>query len=98
MSRTQSKTQTEDRKARTVSKTASLHEKAVQAVARGETHGYSPKPRKRRSAPAQHPVQVHRVAFDALPEWARPEVRKIIGSGRGYTHWEVRDAATVIVR
>lgn len=101
MSKTQNKDQTstaEDKLARVVQKTASLHERAVQAVAEGKVQSAPRRPRKATSSPVQHPVVVRRVAFDALPKWAQPEVRQILDSGHGYTHWEVRDDETVVVR
>lgn len=77
-----------------VQKTASLHEKAVQAIATGEV---APRPKRRRKA-AQRPL--------VQPTFAAPLVRgevwavakKILDGPHGYTRWEVLDETTVVVR
>jgi hypothetical protein len=74
--------------------TASLHEKAVQAVASGEV---APMPKRRRRT-AQKPLV--QPTFEA--PLVNPEVwevaREILHSGHGYTRWEVISEKEVIVR
>ena len=79
----------------TVQKTASLHEKAVQAVAEGTVQ---PTPRERRK-PRTSPGTVQ-------PTFAAPKVdkrvweaaKKILDSDHGYTRWSVLSTTEVVVR
>jgi len=89
---------TETKKGVPLPETASLHEKAVQAVARGEVQ---PTPRKRRT-PAQSPdngpsTEVH--THIQLDQLVLSEVQRIIGDPEnGYSRYEILDRETAIVR
>jgi len=74
---------------KTVQETASLHEKAVQAVARGDV----PKlPRKaRKTAEREHPVYT-----GVVDPRVMEAVKEIIANGT-YTRWEAVDQFEVIV-
>ena len=80
------------KKETTVQETASLHEKAVQAIASGEV-GPTPKPRRKAAQKAATKVQHTKVTPGV---WARAQ--EVLGSGHGYTRIEVIDQNTVVVR
>jgi hypothetical protein len=79
-------------KATTVQKRASLHERAVQAIASGEV---APTPRKtrKRAQKRSEPVHTHIV----VDERVMMKARELIALG-SYTRVEIVDNETVIVR
>lgn len=77
-----------------VQKRASLHEKAVQAIAKGSVQ---PTPRRPRKAP-QRVVQPT-YNSPVIPEMLWKAAKKILDDPtNGYTRWEIPDENTVIVR
>jgi len=75
---------------RTVQETASLHEKAVQAIATGEV---APVPTRRRKAPEKRSSEVEHIRVH--PEvWAK--AKEVIA--RSYSRIEIISATEVMVR
>jgi len=80
------------KKGRTVQETASLHEKAVQAVASGEV---DPTPTQERKKPQKRSGDLRHVKV--MPAiWAKAQ--EVLGNGHGYTKIEVISEQEVIVR
>lgn len=79
---------------RSVQKTASLHEKAVQAIATGEV---SPQPTGRRRGPERPPAAITTKDIK-LHDMALAAVQEIIGGSHGFTRYEILDETTAVVR
>ena len=76
----------------TVQDTASLHEKAVQAVAKGSV---PTKRRKARRSPSMvQPTYQSPLVHEEV--WAA--AKKILDSGHGYTKWSINSETEVVVR
>jgi hypothetical protein len=75
-----------------VQQTASLHEKAVQAVALGEVQV------KRSRAPRKPSKVQPTYASPLVDERVWAEARRILRSDHGYTNWEVINETEVIIR
>jgi len=82
---------------KTVQKTASLHEKAVQAVARGDV---PTKPRtRRRSAPVATQGPSTEVTEAQFPKDALKDIKAFIAKkDNSYSYYEILDAQTAVIR
>jgi hypothetical protein len=76
-----------------VQETASLHEKAVQAIARGEVDP-TPTPKKKRAQIASPGLDKHIKVLP--PVWTKAQ--EILAGQHGFTRIEVIDETTVVVR
>jgi hypothetical protein len=82
----------DQKKGTTVQETASLHEKAVQAIASGEV---DPTPAKERKKPEKRSGELRHIKVTPAV-WVKAQ--EVLSNGHGYTKIEVIDEQTVMVR